>query len=219
VPFARELVTLDDVSQGRLTLGIGAGGTGFDATILGQLQWSRRERVERFVEFVALLDRLLREPATSYEGKFYSASEARTYPGCVQRPRIPFAIAATGARGLRLAATYGETWVTTGDPTSGQRLGAKDGAGVVRQQMDRLDEACVKLGRDPASLGRLVLAGPQIDPGLSSAEAFRDTTGSFAAAGVTDFVVHWPRRDEPYAGDAKTFEHVVSCCLPPRRTD
>ena len=45
VPFARELLTLDDVSGGRFTLGIGAGGTGWDATILGKPEWSPRERV------------------------------------------------------------------------------------------------------------------------------------------------------------------------------
>ena len=114
VPFARELIALDDLSAGRFTLGIGAGGLGWDATMLGQPAWSPRERAERFAEFVALTDRLLRQPQTSYAGRYYSADEARSVPGCVQRPRIPFAIAATGARGMRLAAEHGETWVTTG---------------------------------------------------------------------------------------------------------
>src|ERR671918_474002 len=43
VPFARELVSLDDVSGGRLTVGLGAGGEGWDATVLGQAPWGRRE--------------------------------------------------------------------------------------------------------------------------------------------------------------------------------
>jgi alkanesulfonate monooxygenase SsuD/methylene tetrahydromethanopterin reductase-like flavin-dependent oxidoreductase (luciferase family) len=210
VPFARELVTLDDVSRGRFTLGIGAGGTGWDATMLGQAPWSARARGERFVEFVELLDRLLREPETSYEGRFYSAKEARTYPGCLQRPRIPFAIAATGRRGMQLAAAHGDTWVTTGDRVADRPLPADAGVKVVRGQMARLDEACVQAGRDPASLRRLVLTGPCLDGGLTSLDAFRHTIGVYAAAGVTDLVVHWPRPDDPYAGDLPVFERIIS---------
>jgi alkanesulfonate monooxygenase SsuD/methylene tetrahydromethanopterin reductase-like flavin-dependent oxidoreductase (luciferase family) len=211
VPFARELVTLDDLSGGRMTLGIGAGADGWDAVILGQDPWSPTERAERFGEFVDLLDRLLRQPETSYEGRFYSAHEARTYPGCIQRPRVPFAVAATGRRGLQVAATYGQTWVTTGDLAAGDALvSADEGVRVVREQMARLDEACAGAGRDPASIDRLVLSGPRLDPGLSSFDAFEETVGRYAEAGVTDFVVHWPRDDQPYAGDRDTFERIVT---------
>jgi alkanesulfonate monooxygenase SsuD/methylene tetrahydromethanopterin reductase-like flavin-dependent oxidoreductase (luciferase family) len=211
VPFARELVTLDDLSGGRLTLGIGAGGEGWDAVMFGQDPWSPDERADRFAEFLDLLDRLLREREVSYEGRFYSAVDARTYPGCRQQPRIPFAVAATGRRGMQLAATYGDTWVTTGDLSrDGLQLGAEAGVRVIREQMARLDEACAAVGRDPASMARLVLTGPRLDPGLSSLDAFRDTVGRYAEAGVTDFVVHWPREDEPYAGDVTTFERIVS---------
>jgi alkanesulfonate monooxygenase SsuD/methylene tetrahydromethanopterin reductase-like flavin-dependent oxidoreductase (luciferase family) len=216
VPFAKELITLDDVSAGRLTLGIGAGSTGWDATMLGQAELSRHERADQFAEFVDLLDRLLREPETSFKGQFYSAHEARSYPGCTQRPRIPFAIAATGRRGMRLAANYGESWVTTGDRTTERPLGAREGAMVVREQITQLDEVCAKLGRDPALLRRLVVTGPNLDGGLGSVEAFRDTIGRYADVGVTDLVVHWPRRDGPYAGDLSTFEQIIVGC---RRRD
>jgi alkanesulfonate monooxygenase SsuD/methylene tetrahydromethanopterin reductase-like flavin-dependent oxidoreductase (luciferase family) len=209
VPFARELIALDDLSGGRFTLGIGAGGEGFDATILGQAPWSARERAERFAEFVALLDPLLRQPKTSYAGRYYSADEARSFPGCVQQPRIPFAIAATGPRGMRLAAQYGQTWVTTGDRAR-ERLAPKEGAGVIREQLERLSVACTAVGRDPATLQRLVLSGPNLDAGLESVEAFRDTLGRYAESGVTDFVVHWPRAAPPYARDLAHFERVIS---------
>ena len=211
VPFARELVTLDDLCGGRLTLGIGAGADGWDAVMLGQDPWSPKERAERFAEFLDLLDRLLRDPETSYEGRFYSARQARTYPGCVQQPRVPFAVAATGRRGMQLAVTYGRTWVTTGDlAPEGALLGPDEGVRVVREQMARLDEECVAAGRDPTSIDRLVLTGPRLDPGLSSPDAFEDTAGRYAEAGVTDFVVHWPRRDGPYAADEATFERIFT---------
>lgn len=216
VPFARDLIALDDVSRGRFTLGIGAGGEGWDATVLGQAAWSPQERGARFLEFVDLTDRLLRQPVTSYRGSYYSANEAPMSPGCVQRPRIPFAIAATRPRGMKLVATHAHTWVTIGARGSERPLPAAAGAQVVKEQMERLDEACALVGRDPASLKRLVLTGPCLEEGLDSLDAFRDTVGHYVAAGVTDLVVHWPRRDEPYAGDLETFERIISLTIPSR---
>jgi alkanesulfonate monooxygenase SsuD/methylene tetrahydromethanopterin reductase-like flavin-dependent oxidoreductase (luciferase family) len=211
VPFARELVTLDDVSDGRLTLGIGAGADGWDAVMLGQDPWSQRERSDRFAEFLDVLDRLLREPETSYQGRFYVAVGARTYPGCMQQPRIPFAVAATGPRGMQLAATLGQTWVTTGDlGPEGSLLGVDEGVRVVRAQMARLDEACAAAGRDPTSIARLVLTGPRLAAGLTSVDAFDETAGRYSEIGVTDFVVHWPRAEGPYAADRATFERIFA---------
>jgi alkanesulfonate monooxygenase SsuD/methylene tetrahydromethanopterin reductase-like flavin-dependent oxidoreductase (luciferase family) len=214
LPFAREAITLDDLSGGRLTLGLGAGGTGWDATILGQAPWTLRERAERFAEFVTLVDRLLREASVSRTGRYYSVNEARTHPGCVQRPRIPFAIAATAPRGMRLAARHADVWVTAGDPAAPpEPLGAVEGAAVVRTQMAMLDEACARIGRNPGSLPRLVLSGPCLDGGLDSVETFRETLARYADVGVTDFVVHWPRPSPPYAGDPAVFERIVASVL------
>jgi len=210
VTFAKELVTLDDISDGRLTLGIGAGAFGWDATMLGQPPSSPQERAERFAEFVDLTDRLLRQPAVSYEGRFYSAVEARNHPGCVQRPRIPFAVAATGRRGMRLAATFGQTWVTTGEGALKERADVDRSARAVHEQMVGLDDACAEVGREPASLERLVVTGPLLHAGLDSVEAFRDTAGRYAEAGVGDMVVHWPRAEEPYAADMRMFERIFS---------
>jgi alkanesulfonate monooxygenase SsuD/methylene tetrahydromethanopterin reductase-like flavin-dependent oxidoreductase (luciferase family) len=181
VPFAKELMTLDDVSEGRLTLGLGAGtATGFDATALGQEPWSARERADRFEEFVTLLDALLTQPATSHRGRFYSADEARAIPGCVQRPRVPFAIAADGPRGMRLAARFAASWVTT------------DGRAGAAGRAARIDEICASEGRDPSSLDRLVLLiGEQP---LDSIEAFREIAGRYRELGFTDLVVRWPER-------------------------
>src|SRR5206468_4150691 len=125
-------------------------------------------------EFIELTDRLLREPEVTFSGHYYSADEARTYPGCVQQPRIPFAIAASGPRGMRLVAEYAQTWVTIGDRVRRKFLQTEDGVQVVREQMARLDDACAEVGRDPATIDRLVLTGPLLDSGLSSVEAFRN---------------------------------------------
>ena len=210
VPFARELITLDDISNGRLTVGIGAGGHGWDATILGQPEWSLAERADRFSEFVDLLDRLLRQPEVSYRGKYWSADEARTYPGCRQQPRIPFAVAAVGPRAMRVAARHADVWVTNGDRSHrGPALGPDESAALVAGQMAAVDDICRAEGRDPSEIDRLVLTGSRLDPGLSSPDSFRKTKHAYESIGVTDFVVHWPRPQSPYAGDESILEHLV----------
>ncbi len=214
VPTARELITLDDLSAGRVTFGIGAGGVGWDATTLGRVPWDAKERADRFEEFVVLSDLLLRQPVTTYEGRYYSAFEARSAPGCVQGPRLPFVIAAGGPRGMRIAAEHGQAWVTVG--TRDREDGAapvEEGVATVAAQLDALDEACAEAGRDPATLDRMVLTGLNLDSGAGSADQFEDTLGRYEALGVTDYVVHWPRATPPYQGDEAAFEAVFSSRL------
>ena len=116
VHFAREITALDDVSGGRLTLGLGAGTPppNFDAVVLGHPELAPGERADRFAEFVELLDLLLREERVTWRGSHYEAVDARSTPGCVQSPRVPFVVAANGRRAMRLAERFGEGWITTG---------------------------------------------------------------------------------------------------------
>jgi alkanesulfonate monooxygenase SsuD/methylene tetrahydromethanopterin reductase-like flavin-dependent oxidoreductase (luciferase family) len=210
VPFARELIALDDVSGGRVTVGLGSGGEGWDATVLGAPPWSPKERADRFDEFVDLLDRVLRGPITTATGRYYSADGAPNHPGCVQQPRVPFAIAATGPRGMRLTVEHADIWVTNGDRAHvGPPLPVAAGVEVVREQARRLDAACEAAGRDPSSLRRLVLTGPRLDPGFGSRAEFQETKAAYAAVGITDLVVHWPRPTEPYAADPRVLDHLV----------
>jgi alkanesulfonate monooxygenase SsuD/methylene tetrahydromethanopterin reductase-like flavin-dependent oxidoreductase (luciferase family) len=208
--LAKEIVTLDDISAGRVTLGIGQGSTGWDATMMGTKPWSSQERRERFQEFVELTDLLLRQPEASYIGRFYSVRDARTYPGCVQRPRVPIAIAASGRPGMRIAARFAETWVTNGNRSRPEPVDAAQGARDVRDQIELLEEACIDGGRDPTTLSRLVLTGPRLTSGLSSLDEFEDTVGKYAAIGITDLVVHWPRANDPYKADHSTFEQIFA---------
>ena len=217
VTLAKELMTLDDISEGRVTLGIGSGGTGFDATVLGSDPWAPRERADRFAEFVRLLDRLLREGAApgagvSYQGEFYSARGARNIPGCVQRPRVPFAVAATGPRGMRLAARHGQAWVTTGEPGTFEGTAADFYAGLARQ-VDRLDAACAEAGREPGTLERILLhssLAPAVPNPLSSLSAFAELAGRVAELGFHELVVHWPIPDSVFEADQDIFERIAT---------
>ncbi|WP_067471447.1 LLM class flavin-dependent oxidoreductase [Actinomadura hibisca] len=206
VPTAHAAKTIDDISGGRLTLGIGSGGKSVtsDGGRLGGPEWSPAERAARFEEWVDLLDRLLRGGETSYEGTYYGAREMRTDPGCVQRPRVPFMIAANGPRGLRLAARQGAGWVTTGNGPQ-----ADDPQEVVRRQIGSLEEACAAEGRDPGELRRLLLTGFTGEPWLESPGAFADLAGRYAELGITDIAVHWPRPGTDWDADMKVFEAIA----------
>lgn len=210
VPFARELVTLDDISGGRLTLGVGAGSSGSDASLHDQGDTSSAARAERFGEFVDLLDGLLKGEDVAFDGHHYSVNRPGLRPGSVQSPRIPFAVAATTRRSIDVVAKHAQLWVTNGDRGHrGPPLPAADGAAVVSRQMKLLDEACGRQGRDPTTIDRLVLTGSRLDPGLRSAAHFAEVKAIYEGVGVTDLVVHWPRTQEPYAGDEEILEQIT----------
>lgn len=215
VTLAKELISLDDISRGRTTLGIGAGAAGFDATALGQKPWSPRERADRLEDFVQLLDRLLLEDTaagTSYDGTFYAAEQARNIPGCVQRPRLPFAVAANGPRGMALTARYGQEWVTMGDPAVGETGTPEQSRSALRGQLAKVDTACVAAGRDPAELGKILLTGftPEGTTPVESAAAFVDFAGRYQELGFTEIVFHWPVPGSVFDGDEAVFERVVT---------
>ncbi|MEX2973997.1 LLM class flavin-dependent oxidoreductase [Streptomyces sp. C184] len=211
VTLAKELISLDDISGGRITLGIGAGGNGFDATALGQDPWEPRERADRFAEFVGLLDRMLTQDVVSYRGEHYSAHEVRNIPGCVQRPRLPFAVAATGPRGLKLAARYGQAWVTTGDPKVSNGGGTPDESReAIRGQLERLGKACADQGRDLAELRKIMLTGFTPDRPLDSVDAFVDFAGRHAELGIDELVLHWPIADSVFEADPAVFERIAT---------
>ncbi|MGX5695128.1 LLM class flavin-dependent oxidoreductase [Agromyces soli] len=215
VPFAKELATVDQISGGRLILGVGSGGTGFDAFVLGQEELSPRARFDRFSEFVAALDRLLRfeqaDPGAGaggidFEGEWYRAVGARMVGAPAQTPRMPLWLAANGPRGLELTARVAEGWITTGaeglEPEAWWRR--------VGELVARLDEASERAGRDPRSLARALSIDSSGRDALTSAAAFEDAVGRAAELGFTDVIAHWPRASGVHAGDEAVLDEVAS---------
>lgn len=210
VPFAKDVMGLDDVSGGRFVLGLGSGGTGFDAQVLGA-PVPPRVRAERFAEFVELLDLLLTRPVTDWTGAHYEAHGARMHPGCVQQPRVPFVVAANGPRAMRVAARYGQGWATVGP--------AVDDDGSPAQRQERwwagLADLVARFDRAQEEAGRVVVdrvlnldSAPRYS--LASLDLLREGVERAAALGFTDVVVHWPRREGVYAGDGAVLDDVAA---------
>jgi alkanesulfonate monooxygenase SsuD/methylene tetrahydromethanopterin reductase-like flavin-dependent oxidoreductase (luciferase family) len=215
VSFAKDMMTLDDISDGRMICGIGAGAGGYDDQVLGQQPLTARERADRFTEFVELSDQLLSRPETSYRGTYFSTTDAHLHPGCVQRPRVPLAVAALGPRGIRLAARHADIWITIGWPGHGEPYRYDQAVPIIREQSALLDKECAAIGRDPSTVRRLVVTGARIDEVLESVETYRDACGLFGEIGVTDLVVHWPRPDFPYQGGVEVLEDIAASVLAP----
>jgi alkanesulfonate monooxygenase SsuD/methylene tetrahydromethanopterin reductase-like flavin-dependent oxidoreductase (luciferase family) len=206
VTLAKDAMTLDHVSGGRITLGVGAGGPGFDATVLGSAPLRAGQRADRLAEFVEVLDALLRQPETSHRGRYYTVDGAMMLPGCVQRPRLPLAVAASGPRTLALAARYADAWITVAGPAENPAL-------PVHRQVEQLARECASIGRNPDSIQRILLIG---DPGddarpLASVAAFTEFAGRYTELGFGEIVFHDPRPDDPvWTDDPRIVEAIAA---------
>jgi len=167
---------------------------------------SPRQRVDRYAEFAELLDLLLRTDHVTWAGRYYEAVDARNLPGCVQRPRIPFVMAADGIRSIALAARLGDGWVTTGS----QAVGAAGWWQAVRESMSRFTDALATAGRQGSHVPAYLSLDASGQYALSSPGAFTEAVGRAGELGFSDVITHWPRRDGPYAGQESVLEAVAA---------
>jgi alkanesulfonate monooxygenase SsuD/methylene tetrahydromethanopterin reductase-like flavin-dependent oxidoreductase (luciferase family) len=216
VTLAKEAITIDHIAGGRLTLGIGAGGVGFDATVFGAEPLSTKQLLDRFGEFTELLDRLFREHTVSYEGTYFTAHEAQTLPAPPDQPRPRVAIAGGGKRALGLVAQYADAWITYGD-TSRRDLTEAGTEIIVAAQVQRFEDACAAIGRDPLDVPRIYLIGNTEARPLASVQAFDDFAGRYDELGFTDLVFHHPRPDDPIWNEPEAIVEQIATEVIPRR--
>lgn len=207
VPFARELLTLDDISDGRVTLGIGTSDSDYDATVLGDRP---EDQQGRFTEFVHLMDQLLARDSTTWHGEHFAAEQAHSQPGCVQRPRLPFLIAANDAATMDVAARYGTGWLATGSTADT----AADWWRDIAEQARAFDEVLESIGRKRSTVDRYVHLDSAPQYSMASVDCFRDAIGKARELGFTDALSHWPRADGIHAGRESVLEEVASDVLP-----
>jgi alkanesulfonate monooxygenase SsuD/methylene tetrahydromethanopterin reductase-like flavin-dependent oxidoreductase (luciferase family) len=187
--LAKQAVTVDHISNGRLELGIGAGWFKLEHEMFGLEFPETGELVDRYAESLDLLDRFLRNDVTTFEGEYYTLKDAPNRPRPVQQPRIPFMVGAHGPRMIRLAAAYADSWNTRGTPHD------------VRERNTLMDDACAAIGRNPRDIKRsllYVIAQMTDENPWASVDAFEDFVGRFSEAGIEEFIFQPP---DPYRED------------------
>ena len=189
--LARKAMTVDHISNGRLELALGSGGTPLDHSMTGVPYWEMPERINRFREVVEIVDAMLRQEETSYTGRYYRVEKAAMYPGPVQRPRPPLTIAAHGPKALEITARYADCW----NSFAGFNVLATEVVQLTRQRSDILNEHCAKLGRDPQTIRRS-LAGTAEETLFISSQAFEDFVESYYEIGIHEFIFAWPHEEK-----------------------
>jgi alkanesulfonate monooxygenase SsuD/methylene tetrahydromethanopterin reductase-like flavin-dependent oxidoreductase (luciferase family) len=166
--MAKMAGTLDDLSGGRLVLGLGSGWHEPEYRAFG---FPFDHRVSRFAEDLEVTVRLLRGETVTLAGAYRAYEDAVLIPRPARQP--PILVAAKGPRMLDLTATWADAWNTAW-------FGQVDD--LLRRRSADLDEACARVGRDPATIRRTV--GLRVhEPG----QLGDDTRGTDAdAAGLAD---------------------------------
>ncbi len=207
---ARAAVAVDHLSQGRVEVALGVGDPSAGPAAAGVEPQPPAERVDRFREFVELIDRMLRTEVTSYQGRHFWCEGAETIPGPVQRPRPPITIAAHGQRMLAIAAEFGDGWSSWG----GYGIETEEQLfGVTRDRSMRFDDLCTVRGRDATMIRHSLVCFPPLTP-WESVEYFEDMVGRFRAVGIDEFVLYWPREWRNQPREDEVFEDVVTEVIP-----
>lgn len=190
--LAKMAHTLDEISNGRLTLGVGAGWHQPEYDAYG---YPFDRRVNRLEEALQILSPLLKGKSVNFSGIHYDVQDCIIKPLGPRPDGIPLLVGAFGSRMLRLTARYADHWNTVWHGEQQDIL----------EPLQKMRNACVEVGRDPTSLGMTVGASVAFpDLGETNSFAEKPMTGSveslaqsfqkYADSGVSHLIIqHTPR--------------------------
>ena len=164
--LAKQATTIDEISDGRLILGLGAG---WNETEFRAFGIPFDHRVDRFEEAFTIIRTLLQEGEIDFEGRYYQARDCEILPRGPRPGGPPLMIGSNGPRMLRIAAPHVQAW------NSWFADIGNDPAGIARLR-DVVDAACRDVGRDPTEVERTVAVLVQYPNGTGRIQ------GSYAEA-------------------------------------
>jgi alkanesulfonate monooxygenase SsuD/methylene tetrahydromethanopterin reductase-like flavin-dependent oxidoreductase (luciferase family) len=153
--LAKMAATVDEISGGRLVLGLGAG---WNETEYRAFGFPFDQRISRFEEAFTIIRTLLREGAIDFDGHFYQARDCELLPRGPRSKGPPLMVGSIGPRMLRITLPHVDSWnawfADTGNTPAG-----------VAPLRELVDAACDEVGRDPAAVARTVAVLVQLPGG------------------------------------------------------
>lgn len=217
IVLAKQLATLDEVSAGRLDVGLGLGWAREEFEAVGA---SHDRRGARGEEFLRCLTAIWSEDVVAFRGQFYSVPPARVDPKPVQRPHPPLLLGGSAPPALRRAGRLADGWIS----------GSRQDLGRIGADVALVKAAAADVGRDAERL-RFVVRGvlrlaSSVDDGqdrrllTGSEEQIRDDLAALAGQGVTEVFIDLnfdPAIGSPSADAAesmRTAEEVLEAFAP-----
>jgi probable F420-dependent oxidoreductase len=197
VVTARSVLTLDRVSGGRVTLGVGVGWLEEEFEIAGQ---SFHDRGRRADEIIGLLRRLWTEETIEHHGEFYRFPPLKFAPKPVQKPNIPIDVGGASPAALRRAGRLGDGWIEAGARDFATLRASIDAVHAARRDAGREAlpfEVTTGFGRDSETIHRCEDIGvTRVTAGFASSEsvwAVASPSGERAKGQKQDFLDHLRR--------------------------
>jgi probable F420-dependent oxidoreductase len=210
VVTAKMLATIDVLSRGRLTVGVGVGWLREEFEALGAPPFERRGAVSD--EYLRIFKALWTQDPASYRGEFYRFEAIRCLPHPVQKPHPPIWVGGHSKAALRRVARLGDGWHPVGANPA-----VPLGLAELRASLDELRRLTEAEGRDPATLTISYKApvydrapagdGPDRRPFSGSEQAIVDDVAAFAGLGVSELIFDF--RSESLAESLERMERFA----------
>lgn len=136
VRIAEQVATIDQISGGRISLGVGTGWWPLEYEVHGS---NYRERGARMEEALEILRHVWTNEKTTYDGRFWSFPELTVHPRVVQAPHPPLWVAGVVDAAVDRAARLGDAWL----------CGPVQSLGKVRSMLEVYRASCARIGRQP----------------------------------------------------------------------
>ncbi len=191
--LAKEMVTVDHISEGRLIFGIGSGWNEPEHAAYSIPFPSAGDRVGMLDEALSAIELLFTEQRTNFDGRFYQLKDAPFAPKPLQA-KLPIMVGGKRPKMLKLIARHADIWDSSGTPEE------------TRERGEQINEHCREIGRDPNEIIWSVSLGADR---LEDAANFADVIRSYREAGASQFLFDLPLTPEGLETTKKVAREII----------